>query len=151
MFGNYRTDSRSPISKRCFYSRSDQKLERPNRRSYCSMATNIVSESWGVNDSDHTTSPVASSISSISSTSSIVSIDSIIRHKHTTTSAVQRTHDSGSSPRCMSSPSVEPSGNKTLTSGSTYSRADSSDESFIRHDKYFFKDGNVTFLVRESQ
>ncbi|KAF8504682.1 hypothetical protein F5888DRAFT_774193 [Russula emetica] len=82
------------------------------------MATHV---SWGCND--HTVSPA---VSSISSTSSVVSIDSIIRHL-----------------------SVEPSGNGTSTSvtGSTHSRADSTNDSFIRHHKYFFKDGNVTFLV----
>jgi hypothetical protein len=47
----------------------------------------------------------------------------------------------------MSSLPVEPSGSETLISASTYERADSTDDSFIRHHKYFFKDGNVTFLV----
>jgi hypothetical protein len=106
-----------------------------------SMATHIVS--WGGND--HTVSPV---VSSTSSTSSIISIDPIIRHKR---SAVQGTPASESSTKCMSSLSLEPSGNETSTSGRAYStRADSTDDSFIRHHKYFFKDGNVTFLVRES-
>jgi hypothetical protein len=112
-----------------------------------SMATHIVS--WGGNDSDLTVSPVVSE-SSISSTSSIVSINSIIRHNHTITSAVQGTSASESSTKCMSSLSVEPSGNETST-GSTYSRADPTDDSLIRHHKYFFKDGNVTFLVSGSQ
>ena len=101
------------------------------------MATHIVS--WGYND------PVSSAVSSISSTSSIVSIDSesIIRHKHTATSAVQGTPASESSTKCVS-------GNETSTSASTYSKADPTDGSFIRHHKYFFKDGNVTFLVSGS-
>jgi hypothetical protein len=117
---------------------------------YDSMATQRQSTvfSLGGNDSDHTVSPV---VSCISSTPSIVSIDSIIRHKHTTSSAVQGIPASESSTKCMSSLSVESNGNETSISGSTYSRADSTDDSFIRHHKYFFKDGNVTFLVSGSQ
>ena len=105
------------------------------------MATHIVS--WG--GSDHTISPDISRTSS----SSIVSIDSILPHKHTT--AVQGAPASESSAKRMSSLSVEPSGSETLISASTYARADSADDSFIRHHKYFFKDGNVTFLVCGSQ
>jgi len=104
-----------------------------------SMATHTVS--WGGNS--HVISPVSSS------TSSIVPIDSILLHKRTT--AVQGAPAPESSSRRMSSLSVEPSGSETLTSASTYLRADSADDSFIRHHKYFFKDGNVTFLVRRSQ
>ncbi|KAF8504685.1 hypothetical protein F5888DRAFT_774304 [Russula emetica] len=99
------------------------------------MATNIVS--WGGNG--HIISPI------ISSASSIVSIDSVLPHKHTTT--VQGASAPESSAKRMSSLSVEPSGSETLTSASTYQRADSTDDSFIRHHKYFFEDGNVTFLV----
>ena len=48
----------------------------------------------------------------------------------------------------MSSVLTEPSGNETAsTSASTYPRDDAADASFVRHHKYFFKDGNVTFLV----
>jgi hypothetical protein len=118
------------------------------------MATHIVA--WGggsANDSDYTLSPVAS-VSDISSTqaSSIVSVDSIVRHKRTATSAV-RAPGSESLAKCMSSLSVEPSRNETETeiTATTYSRVDLNDESFIRHHKYFFSDGNVTFLVSGSQ
>jgi hypothetical protein len=47
--------------------------------------------------------------------------------------------------------SSEPSGSasETLTSANIYRMADAADDSFIRHPKYFFKDGNVTFLVCE--
>jgi hypothetical protein len=85
------------------------------------MATHIVS--WG--DSKHITSPVNSS------KPSIVSIDSI---------------QTSLSSKHMSSALTEPSGSETLTP-SAYSRADAADTSFERHQKYFFKDGNVTFLV----
>jgi hypothetical protein len=103
-----------------------------------SMAAHIVS--WG--GSDHITSP------DVSRTSSIVSIDSILPHKRTT--AVQGAPAPESLAKRMSSLPVEPSGSETLISASTYERADSTDDSFIRHHKYFFKDGNVTFLVRGS-
>jgi hypothetical protein len=105
------------------------------------MATHIVS--WGGND--HIISPV------ISNTSSIVSIDSILSHKRTT--AVQGIPAPESSAKRMGSLSlsVEPSGSETSMSASTYARADSTNDSFIRHHKYFFKDGNVTFLVSGSQ
>jgi hypothetical protein len=105
---------------------------------FYSMTTHIVS--WGGND--HIISP------DISRTSSIVSIDSILPHKRTT--AVQGAPAPESSAKRMSSLSVEPSGSETLISASAYARADSTDDSFIRHQKYFFKDGNVTFLVRGS-
>jgi hypothetical protein len=99
--------------------------------------------SWGGND--NIVSPV------LSSASSIVSIDSILSHKrHTTTSAFgEGAPPPESLARRMSSLSVEPSG--TLISASTYPSADPVGDSFIRHHKYFFKDGNVTFLVRGSQ
>jgi hypothetical protein len=43
-------------------------------------------------------------------------------------------------------------GSETSTPASTYSSADpAGDDSFIRHQTYFFKDGNVTFLVRGVQ
>ena len=48
----------------------------------------------------------------------------------------------------MNSVLNEPSGSETaFTSASTYIRADETDTSFVQHPKYFFKDGNVTFLV----
>jgi hypothetical protein len=92
------------------------------------MATHIVS--WG--GSKHIISPVNSS------KPSIVSIDSI------QTSAPSVTE---SQAKHMSSVLTEPSGSETLTSASTYPRADAVDSSFEQHHKYFFKDGNVTFLV----
>ena len=104
-----------------------------------SMATHKVS--WGGND--HIISP------DISRTSSIVSIDSILPQKRTT--AVQRAPVPESSAKRMSSLSVESSGREMLVSASTYARAGSTDDSFIRHYKYFFEDGNITFLVRGSQ
>jgi hypothetical protein len=103
------------------------------------MATHIVS--WGGNE--HIISPV------LSSTSSIVSIDSILLTQTYDISAFKKQPPAPESlARRMSSLLVEPSGSETSTSASTYPRADTADDSFIRHHKYFFKDGNVTFLVR---
>jgi hypothetical protein len=105
------------------------------------MATHMVS--WGGNE--HVISPVPSS------TPSIVSVDSILSHELETSSIVQEA-TGGPSPESlakrMSSLFAEPSGDGTSTSASTYQRADAADDSFTRHHKYFFKDGNVTFLVR---
>ena len=97
------------------------------------MATHIVS--WGGNN--HIISPVNSS------KSSIISIDSI-----QTSSAVREAPCvTESQAKHMSSVLIqtEPSGSET--SASTYPRVDAADASFERHQKYFFKDGNVTFLV----
>ena len=86
------------------------------------MAAHIVS--WG--DIKHIIAPVNSS------EHSIISIDSI---------------QTSLSSKHMSSVLTEPSGSETLTPASTDPRADAADTSFERHKKYFFKDGNVTFLV----
>ena len=104
--------------------------------------TQSSTSTWGGND--HIVSP------DLSRSSSIVSIDSILPHKRTTTVQVTSVPAPESLAKRMSSLSVEPSGSETLISASTYARADSADDSFIRHHKYFFKDGNVTFLVRGS-
>lgn len=104
------------------------------------MVTHIVS--WGANE--RTIFPVVSSTKP-----SIVSIDSMLPCRRETSSIVQEApHAAGSYAKHMSPLQIESSGRKTSTSSSTYSRADACDDSFIRHHKYFFKDGNITFLVR---
>jgi hypothetical protein len=107
------------------------------------MATHIVS--WGGNE--HVISPLPST----SSTPSIVSVDSVLSlERETSLNDVQEA--TGPAPESlakrMSSLLAEPSGSETLTSASTHQRAGTADDSFRRHHKYFFKDGNVTFLVR---
>jgi hypothetical protein len=104
------------------------------------MATHIVS--WG--DNEHVISPAPSS------TPSIVSVDSVLLHGPDTSSTVQEATGpaSESSTKRMSSLLAEPSGSETSTLASTCQKADTADDSFKRHHKYFFKDGNVTFLVR---
>ena len=83
-----------------------------------------------------------------SSTPSIVPIYSAFSHERDTSSTVQEatgpTHESFM--RLMSFLLAEPSGSETPTR--THQRADTVDDSFTRHHKYFFKDGNITFLVR---
>ena len=104
------------------------------------MATHIVS--WGGNE--HLISSVPSS------TPSIVSVDSVLSHERETSSTVHEATGPAreSLAKRMSSLLAEPSGSKMSTSTSTNQRADTANNSFTRHHKYFFKDGNVTFLVR---
>jgi hypothetical protein len=108
------------------------------------MATQIVS--WGANE--HIISPVPST----SSTPSIVSVDSVLSLERETSSTVQELEATGPAPESLAkrlcSLLVERSGSETLTSASTFQKAGTADDSFTRHHKYFFKDGNVTFLVR---
>jgi len=100
------------------------------------MASRIVS--WGGNE--RIASPT------LVKTPSIVSVDAILRD---TSPAVQGTPHAAQS-RAMNTASqvIEPSRTKTWVSTSTYPEADAADGSFVRHPKYFFKDGNVAFLVR---
>jgi hypothetical protein len=107
------------------------------------MATHIVS--WG--GKEHIASPVVSSTKP-----SIVSIVSMLPHKRETSSVVQEApRAAGSHAKHMSPSLFESSGSETSVSASTYSRAGAGDDSFIRHHKYFFEDGNLTFLVRRVQ
>jgi hypothetical protein len=48
---------------------------------------------------------------------------------------------------------IDPNGTRASTSTTIYPETDAADHdgSFMRHNKYFFKDGNVTFLVRDIQ
>ena len=79
----------------------------------------------------------------------IVSVDSILQDKPDTSPTVQGTpHAVQSRTTNMASQVMGPSKTRTRTSTSTYPGADAADGSFVRHPKYFFKDGNVAFLVR---
>jgi hypothetical protein len=49
----------------------------------------------------------------------------------------------------MSSQTIEFLGNRLSVDNVKHSGFDSNDNSFIRHPKYFFTDGNITFLVRD--
>jgi hypothetical protein len=106
------------------------------------MATQIVS--WGGNE--RIISPVPSS------TPSIICADSVLSHERETSSTVQEATGPGPAPESLAKRMVSllvgPSGGETSTSTRTYQRVDTADDSFTRHHKYFFKDGNVSFLVR---
>ena len=81
-------------------------------------------------------------------TPSIVSVDSILQDKPVTFPAVQGTPNAAQSRTTnMASQLVEPSRTRTWTSTSTYLGVDKADGQFVRHPKYFFKDGNIAFLV----
>ena len=79
----------------------------------------------------------------------IVSVDPILQDKPDTSLAVQGAPLAAES-RAMNIASqvIESNGTRISTSTSTYPGADVADGPFVRHPKYFFKDGNVAFLVR---
>ena len=134
----------------CHVTRVPRTIERPALRYYLFlpfllhlMATHIVS--W--RGKEHITSPVGSSTNP-----SIVFIDSMLQRTRETSSVVQEApRVAGSHAKHMSLSPFDSSGSETSASASTYSRAGAGDDSFIRHHKYFFEDGNLTFLVRRVQ
>lgn len=76
-------------------------------------------------------------ISSIGSTSpSIASFDSILSEAPKKIPSIQ----------CMDPEAIDPIGHRQ--SIGTYTGADEHDVPFIRHPNYYFRDGNITFLVR---
>ena len=60
-------------------------------------------------------------------------------------------HATRSQVKHMRSQVIAPSGSRAPSSVSVYPGAGAAEGSFIRHNKYFFNDGNVTFLVRDIQ
>jgi len=105
------------------------------------MAAHIVS--WGGNEQ---------------TTPSILSLDSIQTSSAVHLAVQERPHlrprVAESRSKKMGSLLTVPSGGcctEMSASASIYPRADAAGESFKRHDKYFFKDGNITFLVRGVQ
>jgi len=104
------------------------------------MATRLVS--WSGNE--HTVSP------GLSKTPSMVSFDSTLSDIEIP--GVQGAHHAaGARVQYGSSQVIEPSGTRTYTPASMYPGAGATDGPFVRHHRYFFKDGNVTFLVRGVQ
>jgi hypothetical protein len=84
-------------------------------------------------------------ISSIGSTSpSIASFDSILSEAPKTIPSNGTTVESQI--KCMDPESIEPIGHRQ--SIGVYTGADGYDDPFIRHPNYYFRDGNITFLVR---
>ena len=109
------------------------------------MATRIVS--WS--GDEHFVSP------NLSKTPSVISVDSILSDKPEASPSDQGPYMAESQPTHMASQVIGANGIRASTSISTaiYPGTDGADHdgSFMRHNKYFFKDGNVTFLVRDVQ
>jgi len=106
------------------------------------MATYIVS--WG--GDEHIISP------NISKTPSISSVDSILSDKPEASESDQSAlHMDKSQPTHRDFQVIDPNGTTTSKSTNIYLGTDAADHggSFMQHNKYFFKDGNVTFLVRD--
>jgi hypothetical protein len=107
------------------------------------MATRIVS--WG--GDKHIVS------SNRSKTPSVTSFDSILSDKSEASlgdqDAPRIAAMAESQPMNTASQVIEPNGTRTSTSTTIYPETGAADidGSFMRHNKYFFKDGNVTFLV----
>jgi len=109
------------------------------------MAAPIV-VSWGKDGK--ITSP------SLSKTPSMVSFDSLFSDNLEISPAIEGApHATESQAKHTSSQVIEPSssGSRACPSVSVYPGADAAEGPSIRHHKYFFKDGNVTFLVRDIQ
>ena len=113
------------------------------------MANHIVS--WSTNSDEHIVSP------NLSEASSVVSFDSILSDKPEASlgdqGAPRMAAMAESQHMLTASQVIEP--NETRSSISTAICPETGtadhDGSFTRHNKYFFKDGNVTFLVRHVQ
>ena len=106
------------------------------------MATRIVS--WG------TEAKFASP--KLSKTPSMISFNSLNSDNLETRAPVEgASHATKSQVKYTSSQAIEPSGSGASSSVSVCPGDDVAEDSFIRHHKYFFKDGNVTFLVRHIQ
>jgi hypothetical protein len=105
------------------------------------MATRLVS--W--NGDKHVVSP------NVSKTSSIISVESILSDNFEASPGDQGVHRlAESQPTKTASQVIEPNGTRRSTTTTIYSET-GADGSFMRHNKYFFKDGNVSFLVRDVQ
>ena len=71
----------------------------------------------------------------------MVSFDSILSDNSETSSVQGIPHVAESRVKHVTSQVIEPNETRTYTS----------DGSFMGHQRYFFKDGNITFLVRDVQ
>ena len=89
---------------------------------------------------EHTVSPVTSSKPSMISFDSTLSETSSVVHEVPRATMSWVKHASSLL-----------TGSEMSTPACIYSGAGAADDSFVRHHKYFFKDGNVTFLVRRVQ
>ena len=107
------------------------------------MATRIVS--WS--GDEHIVSPY------LSKTPSVASFDSILSDKSDPSPGDQDAPHIAAmaEPQPMNTASqvIEPNGTRTSISTTMYPETGAADHdgSSVRHNKYFFEDGNVTFLV----
>ena len=99
------------------------------------MAPHITT--WG--DNEDIISPVGSS------TPSIISVESILLD------APENSLDINENPRAAESriKCIAPQATKLPGNRSSAGMNSGADDSFVRHPKYFFMDGNITFLVRD--
>ena len=106
------------------------------------MATRTVS--WS--SDEHIVSP------NLSRTPSVISVDSILSDKSEASPSDQGAPRMAESQSTHRAPKVvERTSESTSTTIYPETNAADHDGSFMRHNKYFFKDGNVTFLVRDIQ
>ena len=127
-----------------------QKRGGPNATNHCTrvllslhlMASRIVS--WS--GDEHIVSP------NLSKTPSIISVNSIVSDKPEASPGDQDAPGMAESqPTHTACQGIEPNEIRISTSTTIYPGTEAADHdgSFMRHNKYFFKDGNITFLVRE--
>ena len=81
----------------------------------------------------------------------MVSSDSILSYNSETQSVQGAPHAAESRVKYITFQVNEPSGTRTYTLATMYPGVSAADGSFVWHPRYFFKDGNVTFLVRDVQ
>ena len=94
--------------------------------------------SWGENEHDESIA--------LPSGTSIVSFDSILPDTKASSSATMTESPNTTESQAKAAINfIEVEMAKSRTPSSAYQGAD---QSFPRHEKYFFKDGNITFLVR---
>ena len=95
-------------------------------------------------DSDYVISPIGSTSPSIASVDSILSDASKI---FPSVNGTPRTAESQI--KCTDPQAIEPIGHRQSVGTYTRAGASASGDPFIRHPNYYFRDGNITFLVRD--
>jgi hypothetical protein len=105
------------------------------------MAARIVS--WGTN------AKIASP--RLSKTPSMISFNSLNSDNLETRPPVEGPPATEPQAKHTNSQVIEPNGSGASSSVSVCPGDNAAEDSFIRHHKYFFKDGNVTFLVHDIQ
>ena len=81
----------------------------------------------------------------------MVPFDSILSDSSETPSVRGVPYAAESRVKYVTSQAIESSETRTYTSATMYPGVSVTDGSFVRHHRYFFQDGNVTFLVCDVQ